>query len=421
MSAPDRQIAIATSHLRKEYIIHTRQATTLKEMVIKNFLEPGEKVPFVALRDLSFELPVGRSLAVVGGNGSGKSTLLKLISCISDPTSGSLQINGKVASLLELGAGFQPEFTGMENIFLQCSILGLSRAEILERLEKIIEFSELEKFIHTPVKRYSSGMFIRLGFAIAVHVDADILLLDEILAVGDQSFQAKCFRKIAKLREAGKTILFVSHALEQIESVADLVLWLKDGEMLRFGGADEILPAFYEALQHTDTTNSSEVHMDQRALAALPTGRFAAKKARIVSVRFLDDAGVERRIFNDDERVRIVVECHVMEPLEGLEVHLGVGTMDSVRAGYWGSQDRVGAVEAGRYTFEMALEHHSLPAGRFLFSIMIGKPHDITSTYDIHLRMYAISIKGEGGRLVNDRSAGTLRPWGRFETDFRPV
>lgn len=407
-------IAISARNLRKEYTIHTRQATTLKEMVIKNLFEPGETIPYVALRDLSFDLPRGRSLAIVGANGSGKSTLLKLISGISDPTSGKIEISGRIAALLEVGAGFQPEFTGMENIFLQCSILGLSREEILSKLDAIIAFSELENFIHTPVKRYSSGMYVRLGFAIAAHVDAEILLLDEVLAVGDQSFQTKCIRKIQELHAQGRTIVFVSHVLHQIESVADLVLWLHHGDVVDFGDADTILPKFYESLQNQDSTTASEVHMDERALAALPTGRFAAKTARIAKVEFFDEAMKEARSFDLKSPIHIRVTFEAMEPLPGIEVHIGIGTMGSQRAGYWGSGGKFTDIHCGSYVCDMKLEGHFLPSGRYLFSIMLGRPGDITHTYDIHLRMYAISIHEPGRTPVPDPDAGMLMPWGQF-------
>ncbi|MCC6547550.1 ABC transporter ATP-binding protein [Candidatus Sumerlaeota bacterium] len=413
MSDPNG-LAITARHLRKEYIIHTRQATTLKEMVVRNIFDSGEKIPYVALRDLSFELPKGRSLAVVGANGSGKSTLLKLISGISDPTSGELAINGRIAALLEVGAGFQPEFTGMENIFLQCSILGLKREEILSKLDAIIAFSELENFIHTPVKRYSSGMYVRLGFAIAVHVEAEILLLDEVLAVGDQAFQTKCIRKIQELHQQGCTIVFVSHVLHQIESVADLVLWLHQGEAVDFGDADIILPKFYESLQNQNSTNSSEVHMDERALAALPTGRFAARNARITKVEFFDDSMNVARSFDQGEVIRIRVQFEVLEELLDVEVHVGVGTMGSQRAAYWGSGGQFASLERGCYTCDMEMEGHFLPQGRYLFSIMLGRPGDINHTYDIHLRMYAVSIHKPGRPPSPDPDAGLLMPWGYF-------
>lgn len=204
-------VVIHADGLVKEYLVAQGRASTLKERVVRSSSFGGPKRPFRALDNVTFELPAGRSLAIMGGNGSGKSTLLKLISGIIPPTEGTIRVGGRVAALLELGAAFQEEFTGMENIFLQCSIFGMKRRQILDALDSIIAFSELEKFIHTPVKKYSSGMFMRLAFAIALHLDTEIIALDEVLAVGDQAFQLKCRRRIEREKEKGKTILFVSH------------------------------------------------------------------------------------------------------------------------------------------------------------------------------------------------------------------
>ena len=186
---------VRVSGLSKTFEMYTSQATTLKEMIVKGFFQRGEKVAHEALRDVSFDIRRGESVAIIGGNGSGKSTLLKLISGISEPTRGRIELGGRVAALLELGAGFQPELTGMENIFLQGGILAMTREQVLARLEQILDFCELGTFIHTPMKRYSSGMIVRLGFALAVFSDADILLIDEVLSVGDLAFQEKCLRK----------------------------------------------------------------------------------------------------------------------------------------------------------------------------------------------------------------------------------
>ncbi len=409
---------ISAQGLRKEYVIHKHQSTSLKEMVVKNLFVPGERVPLVALDDVSFELEPGRSLAIVGSNGSGKSTLLKLISGITEPSSGSLTASGRIAALLELGAGFELEFTGMENIFLQCSILGFSRDEILERLQPILDFCQLDQFIHTPVKRYSSGMRVRLGFAIAAHVDADILLLDEILAVGDTAFQMKCVRKIEELRQRGKTILFVSHMLEHIETIADKVLWLDKGKVVAFGEADDILPKFYESLHGgDDTTDSQEVDMNARSAAALPVGRFAAKKARLRRVQFLDEKGGERRTFHMREKVLLRTEIEVREEVEKLEVSFALGTMDALRAAWSGSGGLLEDVEPGVYTVEALIEDHHLAPGRYLGSVMLGDPRDITVTYDLHLRLYALSFYDDRRRVAHKRETGRLQSIGVFDRE----
>lgn len=190
---------------------------------------------FVALHDVSFAVPRGQTVGVIGSNGSGKSTLLALLARIYRPTSGRIAVRGRVATLLELGAGFHPEFTGIENVFLNGVILGLDRAEIERRLPAIIDFAEIGEFMDTKVKHFSSGMITRLGFSVAVHVEPDVLLVDEVLAVGDAQFQEKCYAKIEEFKERGVTIFFVSHDMRAIDRVSDRVLWL-DNHMLRVDG-----------------------------------------------------------------------------------------------------------------------------------------------------------------------------------------
>lgn len=411
------QPIISAENLHKEFTIHVKQATSLKEMVLKNLLKPGEVKQLHALNGVNFSLPQGKSLAIVGSNGSGKSTLLKIIAKITDPTSGTITANGRIAALLELGAGFEKEFTGMENIFLQCSIMGFSRQQILDRLGKILDFCELDKFIHTPVKCYSSGMQMRLGFAIAAYVDADILLLDEVMTVGDTAFQMKCMKKIKELRQQGKTILFVSHLLEHVEAMADQVLWLENGKVKAYGSADDILPLFYETLHdghNVRSAESTEVEMDSRAKAALPTGRFAATRARMTSVKVLNKKDEETRSFHVEEKMIIRTEIEVMEPLDRLELSIALGTMDAIRATWIGSGSLMTNVKPGRYTLEVETEDYRLTPGRYLMSLMLGDPNDLTITYDLHLRLYAISLTNDDQRIIHDPTEGRLLALGEF-------
>ncbi len=200
-----------------------------------------EEREFWALRNVSFEIPKGITLGIIGSNGSGKSTLLKLIAGIHRPTSGGVATNGRISALIELGAGFHPEFTGRENIFINGIILGLTRKQIQQKLEDIIQFSELEDFIDSPVKTYSSGMYMRLAFAIAVAVDPEILLIDEILAVGDASFQKKCQNRINTFKADGKTIVIVTHDLSALERYCDRVLWLDHGKLQAYGDVQSVM------------------------------------------------------------------------------------------------------------------------------------------------------------------------------------
>jgi lipopolysaccharide transport system ATP-binding protein len=205
---------------------------------------------FWALRDVSFEVKRGEALGIIGHNGAGKSTILKLLASITSPSSGEITINGRIAALIEVGSGFHPELTGRENIYLSGSILGMRRAEITQKLESIIEFSGIREFIDTPVKRYSSGMYVRLGFSIAAHLEPDILLLDEVLAVGDAAFQAKCLNRVNELRTSGRTIIFISHDLNAVERMCDRVLLMQRGEIIANGPPVDVIDQYKSSVGH---------------------------------------------------------------------------------------------------------------------------------------------------------------------------
>ncbi|MBZ5580592.1 MAG: ABC transporter ATP-binding protein [Acidobacteriia bacterium] len=202
---------------------------------------------FYALKDVSFRLDRGESLAIVGGNGAGKSTLLSLVAGLAQPNAGRVTVNGRVAALLQLGSGFHPDLTGRENVFLNASLLGLSRARTAECFDGIVEFSGIEEFIEDPLRTYSSGMMMRLAFAVAVHVDPEILIIDEVLAVGDRSFQTKCIERIYDFKRAGKTLLFVSHVAEMVRELCDRALWLDHGEAIEMGAPEDVLRAYLGA------------------------------------------------------------------------------------------------------------------------------------------------------------------------------
>lgn len=215
--------------------------------------------PFWALRNISFELKFGKSLGIIGQNGAGKSTLLKILTRTMYPTTGSISINGKVSALIELGAGFHPDFTGRENIYLNASILGLTRREIAGRIPEIVEFSELQDFIDTPVKYYSSGMNARLGFAVATAVKPEILIVDEVLAVGDEAFQKKCMEKILAIKNEGVSILLVSHALNTIANLMDDALWIDHGEVRHYGDPQEVVAAYRAEEAQYETAAQTEL------------------------------------------------------------------------------------------------------------------------------------------------------------------
>lgn len=240
--------AIELQGIKKSFRLFHGGPGSLKSLVLSFRRKRLEE--FWALKGIDLSVSRGETVAVIGKNGSGKSTMLGIVGNIYKPTSGKVGVHGRVSALLELGAGFHPELTGIENIYLNGAILGIRTRDMKSKIEQIVEFSELEKFIDTPIKSYSKGMVMRLGFAIAVQVDPDILLVDEVLAVGDEAFQEKCFEKIESFQQAGKTIVFVSHDLEAVRRVASRAVWLDQGTIRANGATDEVVESYIFAQHH---------------------------------------------------------------------------------------------------------------------------------------------------------------------------
>lgn len=244
MKKQTNKYAIKIKNLTKQFKINSDKPRTLKEKILFSNRNKVEK--HTVLRDITLNIEKGETVALIGTNGSGKSTLLKLMTKIIYPTTGTITTYGKLTSLLELGAGFHPDFTGRENIYFNAAIFGLTKQEIERRIDEIIEFSELGEFIDNPVRTYSSGMYMRLAFSIAINVDAEILLIDEILAVGDQHFQDKCFSKLEELKKSDKTIVIVTHSLDQVKRLCTRAIWIKDGEVELDGDPNEVVDKYLE-------------------------------------------------------------------------------------------------------------------------------------------------------------------------------
>lgn len=235
-------LAIDANHVTKTFKLYSDKPQTLKERLVRGWKNKIEER--VVLKDINLEIAKGETVALIGVNGSGKSTLLKLMTKIIYPNKGTLKTYGKLTSLLELGAGFHPDFTGRENIYFNAAIFGLTKKEIDERLQSIIEFSELGDFIDSPVRTYSSGMYMRLAFSVAINVDAEILLIDEILAVGDQHFQDKCFAKLEELAKSKMTIVIVSHSLGAVQKLCKRAIWINNGEVAKDGPCQEVIDEY---------------------------------------------------------------------------------------------------------------------------------------------------------------------------------
>mgnify|MGYP006076150111 CR=1 FL=1 len=275
---------------------------------------------FWALNDISFSVNIGERIGVIGKNGAGKSTLLKILSRITEPTKGEIRIKGRVASLLEVGTGFHPELTGRENIFLNGAILGMTRTEIKSKFNDIVEFSEIEKFLDTPVKRYSSGMYVRLAFAVAAHLEPEILVVDEVLAVGDKKFQDKCLGKMKDITGKGKTILFVSHNMAAINSFCDRCIYLEAGKVKAIGPTAEITNMYLNS-----DSNVFKVDWTKEKGAQLPGDHVV----KLRCIRLVDEKGDELNKVLIDQKIGIELEYQVLEegfhPIPGLHLFSSLG------------------------------------------------------------------------------------------------
>jgi lipopolysaccharide transport system ATP-binding protein len=239
--------AVTVNNVSKKFRLFKENNRTLKSTVMRGRRVVGED--FWAVRDVSFDVPKGSTFGLIGRNGSGKSTLLKCLAKILSPNEGSIEYNGRLAAMLEVGSGFHPELTGRENVYLNGSILGLSRKEVAARFDEIVDFSEIGDFIDQPVKNYSSGMYVRLGFSVAITVRPDILVVDEVLAVGDSAFQRKSQDKFNELRDGGRTVILVTHSMANIRRMCDQVAWIDKGQLVHAGSVDEVAPAYEDFMK----------------------------------------------------------------------------------------------------------------------------------------------------------------------------
>ncbi len=347
-------IAIQVSDLTKIYqrYSHRKQFRTLKSALLRGSLlqelKPDER--FLALEGVTFNVREGTTFAVIGRNGSGKSTLLKVIAGISKPSSGMVKVNGRISALIELGAGFHPEITGRENVFINGIMLGLTKREIEERYDEIVAFAELEDFIEAPVKTYSSGMYMRLGFAVAIHVNPDVLLIDEVLAVGDEAFVHKCLDKISEFRSRGKTILLVTHSLGLVEKMADEAIWIDRSRLQMRGDPKKVVDAYlaqvtqheeealtaaeaktvaeFEAPRPKDAGEASEI--EPTSAFVRERGRWGSRELEIQEVSFLDSSGSAKHVFTTGEPVTIRLKVSSTGTLEDFVFGVAIFNADGI-------------------------------------------------------------------------------------------
>ncbi|HSD83682.1 MAG TPA: ABC transporter ATP-binding protein, partial [Anaerolineae bacterium] len=308
--------AVTFEHVSKCFHLEPERPRSLQERFVRAVRRRRSAAENICvLRDISFDLPAGASLGVVGQNGVGKSTLLKLCARVIDPTSGLVRVNGRVSALLELGVGFHPELTGRENVFLYGSLVGLPRAVMQRRFDEIVAFSEIERFIDMPVKVYSSGMYLRLAFSVAIHVESDVLLVDEVFAVGDASFQHKCIERIQVLQDKGVTLLVVSHDANMVRHLCQQALWLEEGQLIAFDEADNVVTAYMEQLAYARARDDQQRE----------THRWGSREVEITRVEFLDQAGQVVPRFRTGEaftaRMHYRAAKRVEQPMFGVAIH----------------------------------------------------------------------------------------------------
>ena len=383
MEEKETPVVIDVRDVKKKFRVYTDRGNTLKERLL--FAGRRKHRDHWVLKGISFRVRRGEAVGLIGENGCGKSTTLKMLTKILYPDAGSITMNGRVSSLIELGAGFHPDLSGRENIYTNASIFGLSRKEIDSRLEEIIAFSELEEYIDHPVRTYSSGMYMRLAFAVAINVDADILLIDEILAVGDAAFQAKCFEKMKEIKARGTTIVIVSHALSQIEQLCERSIWIDEGRIRMDGVPRDVHPHYMERMSRknqerrtAETEEEKEKEKEKDPEAAEQDGegnlkRWGSGEARMTAVTVLDAEGKERNAFTPWEPFTIHIDYTAEKVLEdaviGLALYRGDGTLvygtntlidtsEPVKLERSGSIDlRVDSLRLanGQYTVDLAL------------------------------------------------------------------
>jgi ABC-type polysaccharide/polyol phosphate transport system ATPase subunit len=415
--APTPSYVVDIVGLSKSFRRHTRGRkgyTTLKSSLLGLFQRAGsmsgagpENITH-AIKDLTLRIPKGASVGLIGRNGSGKSTFLKLITGIYKPDRGSLAVHGRVSALIELGAGFHPDFTGRENLMLAGVMHGLSRDEILRRFDEIVRFAELEHVIDDPVRTYSSGMFMRLGFSIAIHTDPDILLVDEVLAVGDAGFVAKCKDRIAELRKQGKTLVLVTHDLDAVERWCDEVVWLNNGEVKDRGHPRRVIDAYRQFIERGEEAEilREEVSLDASVApshSASPSeatqpARWGSREVEIVSVEICGNEGTPKRVFHPDDSMRIRISYNVHTPQEEIVFGVGINRADGLVV--FGTNTLIERITLPRLissgTVECVVERVGLVDGAYSLDVAVHR--DDGYPFDFHKDTLNFSARSDTSR-----------------------
>lgn len=388
--------AIEFHNVSKRFVLHRERRNTIQERIAGLFRPRAHGEVFWALRDLSFSVGDGESLGLIGHNGAGKSTALKLMTRILEPTSGTVRLRGRVAALLELGSGFHPDLSGRENVFLYGSLMGISRRDMLSRLDEIVEFADIGAFIDMEIKNYSSGMYTRLAFAVATAVDPDILITDEVLAVGDEAFQRKCMERIYRFHQVGKTIIFVSHALETVRTLCKQAVWLERGVARKIGPAGEVIDAY---LDEVNRQEQARLAAQGQAPDTGETRRRGSREVEIVRVELLDAAGMERSVFHSQEALTIRMHYVARQPIHNPVFGVGLNhesgfPLSGPNTNF--SEFSIPLVSGAGYV-DYSIATLPLLAGRYLVSAAVVD-ETMLVTYDHHDRLYRLVVQSSGLR-----------------------
>jgi lipopolysaccharide transport system ATP-binding protein len=406
---------IEVDGLSKVYNISHRQKApygTLRDDMTRFFKKPldlviGERLPteeFWALEDINFEINAGEAVGIIGRNGSGKSTLLKILSRIVEPTDGQAILRGKTASLLEVGTGFHPELTGRENVYFNGSILGMSRREINSKFDEIVEFAEVEKFLDTPVKFYSSGMHVRLAFAVAAHLEPEILIVDEVLAVGDAQFQKKCLGKMKDVASEGRTVLFVSHNMPSIRALCDKAIWLEGGNLREIGPIEAITD------RYARSSAGSTVELAQRARTTT-----VSLEAKIVGVS-VNNTGSKDSIIDSSDEMEVRFEIESQTDIKDVIVHCGINASGQMVMRLMSEfQNQAFDLKKGRNTIVCEVPATNLTGGVYSVDISILNPgREVSGHIDEIFDALTFSVRDfqvePGGQVLTQREAVFFAP-----------
>lgn len=394
--------AITINDVSKRFRVYKDRNQSLKGTFLKGRRAHYED--FWALQDITFDIPAGKTFGLMGHNGSGKSTLLKCIAKILTPDTGSINATGRMAAMLEVGSGFHPELSGRENIYLNGAILGMSPKEIDSKLDAIIDFSGVERFIDQPVKNYSSGMYVRLGFSVSIHVEPDILLVDEVLAVGDLEFQNKCMEKFAQLKQDGRTVVVVSHGLEQMRSFCDQAAWLDHGKLVEVGNAAQVVDTYSDVAHQAIKVEGGGT-------------RFGTGQAQITKIEVFDESGAPVTMVRPGQAVNIRLDYEAHERIEEPVFGVSIDSRDGVWV--WGLHGRDAGfvpryIEPGRGSLQVHIPALNLSPGSFTISAAIQNK-EMTAIIDALQRGRRFDVlpgpgMESGGIVILGASYGNLQP-----------